>query len=133
MHQYLLGHGCWSYVDGANVAAPDAIHRYFPAWEQAANKVIYYFTSNVGNQLLAHIQDAKMPKEAWRNLKRVFAASTMAQKLKLKHKLSNVWQKDVSMVDYTTRIKEICLGHSKRWFARGRIRLRFLTYSQSSL
>ena len=33
MHQYLLGHGYWSYVEGANDAAPKSIHRDFPAWE----------------------------------------------------------------------------------------------------
>ena len=30
MHQYLLGHGYWSYVDGANDAAPESTHRDFP-------------------------------------------------------------------------------------------------------
>ena len=33
MHQYLLGHGYWSYVDGANDTTPDSTHRDFPAWE----------------------------------------------------------------------------------------------------
>ena len=38
MHQYLLGHGYWSYVDGAN----DATHRDFGegAWEQSASRVL---------------------------------------------------------------------------------------------
>ena len=27
MHQYLLGHGYWSYVDGANDAAPESTHK----------------------------------------------------------------------------------------------------------
>ena len=35
MHQYLLGHGYWTYVDGANDAAPKPTHRDFPAWEQS--------------------------------------------------------------------------------------------------
>ena len=30
MHQYLLEHGYWSYVDGANDAAPEPTHRDFP-------------------------------------------------------------------------------------------------------
>ena len=33
MHQYLLGHGYWNYVDGANDIARDLTHRHFPAWE----------------------------------------------------------------------------------------------------
>ena len=30
MHQYLLGHGYWSYIDGANDTAPDLIKQRFP-------------------------------------------------------------------------------------------------------
>ena len=56
MHQYLLGHGYWSYVDGANDVVPD---RDPSAWEQAASKVMYYFASNVTNELLNHILDVK--------------------------------------------------------------------------
>ena len=33
MHQYLLGHEYWSYVDGANHTAPDSTNRDFPSWE----------------------------------------------------------------------------------------------------
>ena len=33
MHQYLLGHGYWSYVDGANDTTPDSTHRDFPTWD----------------------------------------------------------------------------------------------------
>ena len=33
MHQYLLEHGYWSYVDESNDATPELIHRDFPDWE----------------------------------------------------------------------------------------------------
>ena len=36
MHQYLFGHGYWSYVDGVNDSAPETTHKDFPVWEQAA-------------------------------------------------------------------------------------------------
>ena len=64
MHQYLLGHGYWSYVDGANDATPESTHRDSSAWEQAASRVMYYFASSVSDQLLSHIWDAKTPKES---------------------------------------------------------------------
>ena len=48
MHQYLLGHGYWSYVEGANDAAPESTHRDFPAWEQSASRILYCFASSVG-------------------------------------------------------------------------------------
>ena len=76
MHQYLLGHVYWSYVEGVNEAASDSTHWDFPAWEQATSRVLYYFASSVGDQLLSYIRNAKTPKDAWGNLKKIFAVST---------------------------------------------------------
>ena len=42
---------------------------------------MYYFASCVGDQLLSYIRDTKMRKHAWENLKRIFATSTMTNKL----------------------------------------------------
>ena len=81
MHQYLLGHGYWSYVDGANDTAPEPTHANFPAWEQSASRVMYCFASCVGEQLLSYIRDARTPKAAWENLQKIFAANTMARNL----------------------------------------------------
>ena len=81
MHQYLLGHGYWSYVEGANDAAPESTHRDFPAWEQSVSRILYCFASCVGEQLLSYIRDAQTPKGAWENLKKIFAANTIAKKL----------------------------------------------------
>ena len=68
---------------------------------------MYCFASNVGDKLLSHIRDAKVPTEAWTNVKKVFMASTTARKLQLWHELRNVWQKDLLVADYTTWIKDI--------------------------
>jgi hypothetical protein len=75
MHQYLLGQGYWSYVDGADAG--------YAAWEKSASRVMYCFASFVGEQLLCYIRDAGTPKAAWENLKKIFAASTTARKLQL--------------------------------------------------
>ena len=68
MHQYLLGHGYLSYVDGENDTTPEPTHANFPAWEQSAIRVMYCFASCVGEQLLSYIREAKTPKAAWENL-----------------------------------------------------------------
>jgi hypothetical protein len=62
MHQYLLGQGYWSYVDGANDIAPDPTYASFPAWEKSASRVMYCFASCVREQLLSYICDAGTPK-----------------------------------------------------------------------
>ena len=62
----------------------------------------------MGEQLLSYIRDAKTPKGAWENLRKIFAASTMARKLQLRQELSNLRQRDLSVADYTSKIKDIC-------------------------
>jgi hypothetical protein len=108
MHQYLLGHGYWSYVDGANDTTPDPTDAGFAAWEKSASRVMYCFASYVGKQLLCYIWDAGTPKAVWENLKKIFAASTTARKLQLRQELSNLRQRDLSVADYTVKINEIC-------------------------
>ena len=49
-----------------------------------------------------------MPKDAWADLKKIFATSITVRKFQLKQELSNVRQRDMSVADYTSKIKEIC-------------------------
>ena len=65
MHQYLLGHGYWSYVDGANDAIPESTHKDFLTWEQVASRVLYCFTSCVSDKLLSYIRDTRNLKNTW--------------------------------------------------------------------
>ena len=87
--------------------APESTHRDFPAWEQSASRILYCFASCVGEQLLSYIRDAKTPKGAWENLKKIFATSTTARKLQFEQELSNLRQRDLSVADYTSKIKDI--------------------------
>ena len=49
-----------------------------------------------------------MPKEAWSNLKKIFAANTATRKLQLRQELNNLQQRDMSITSYTLKIKELC-------------------------
>ena len=42
------------------------------------------------------------------DLKKIFSASTITHKLKLRQELNNIRQQNMSITDYTTKIKEIC-------------------------
>ena len=42
------------------------------------------------------------------NLKKIFAANTTARKLQLRQELSNLRQRDLSVANYTSKIKDIC-------------------------
>ena len=60
------------------MVAPDSTHKDFPIWEQAASRVMYCPASCVHDEMVDYIRDAKMMKEAWENLKKIFSASTTA-------------------------------------------------------
>ena len=58
--------------------------------------------------MLGYIREAKIPKEAWENLRKIFAANTTARKLQLRQELNNIQQRDMSSTSYTLKIKELC-------------------------
>ena len=58
--------------------------------------------------MLGYYGEAKMPKEAWGKLKKVFVANTSARKLQLWSELNNIQQRDTSITSYTLKIKELC-------------------------
>ena len=108
MNQYLVGQGYWSYINGAQENKPETTHANYPTWEQGASRVMYCLATCVNDHMLSHIRDAKTPKEAWENLKKIFAADTSARKLQLRQELNNIRQKEMSVTDYTAKIKSIC-------------------------
>ena len=71
------------------------------------SKVLYCFASCVNNQALSYIRNAKTLKDAWGNLKKIFATSTITKNIQLRHDLSKVRQRDKSVVDNTSKIKKI--------------------------
>ena len=108
MHQYLLGHRYWSYIEGANKAALELMNKDFLDREQGSRDILYCLAFGLHDQMLSYIKDAKLPKDAWENLKRVFTANTTTRKLQLCQELNDVRQGGMSVIDDTTKIKEIC-------------------------
>ena len=58
--------------------------------------------------MIGHIRDAMSPKEAWDILVQMFATNTRAKKIQLKNELNIVERKNMSVNDYTLKIKSIC-------------------------
>ena len=108
MNQYLVGQGYWSYINGAQENKPEITNANYPMWDQGASWVMYCLETCVHDHMLSHIRDAKTPKKAWENLKKIFAANTTTRKLQLWQELNNIQQKDMSVSDYTAKIKSFC-------------------------
>ena len=107
MHQYLVGQGYWSYVKGAHEIQPNPTHVDHPTWEQATSCMLYCLASCVHDHMFGYIREAKTAKEEWRNLKKIFTANTIARKLQLRQELNNIQQRDISISNYTLKIKEL--------------------------
>ena len=108
MTQYLVRQGYWSYINDTQKNRPGPKNVDYSTWEQATSRVMYCLATCVHDHMLSHIRDAKTPKEAWENLKKIFATNTTAHKLQLRQELNNIQQKDMSVSDYTAKIKSIC-------------------------
>ena len=80
------------------VTAPE-----YTTWEQAASRVMYCLATCVHDHMLGYIREAKMLKEAWENLRKIFAANTTNIQ-----ELNNIQQRDMSIMKDTLKIKDLC-------------------------
>ena len=77
-------------------------------WNQGSRKVMYWMSISIHDTMIGHIQDAISPKEAWQNLLIVDQTHTRARKMQLKDELNTLKKMDISVNDYTLKIKAIC-------------------------
>ena len=113
---FLMGKGYWEDIDGDLENAPEvrdtdtivAQVKALKDWNQGSRKVMYWLCVNIHDTMIGHIQDAKSPKEAWENLVAVDQTHTRARKMQLKDELNTLKKMDMSVNDYTLKIKAIC-------------------------
>ncbi|MCO5612344.1 hypothetical protein L7F22_066611 [Adiantum nelumboides] len=113
---YLKGKGYWDYVEGANEAPPVTLDigasveqvTSLKDWHQGSAKVMYSMSISVSDSIVGHIQDANSPKDAWDNLIAFNATNTRARKIQLKNELNTIKKGDLSVNDYTLKIKALC-------------------------
>ncbi|MCO5596436.1 hypothetical protein L7F22_050499 [Adiantum nelumboides] len=76
----------------------------FKDWNQGARKVMYWLSVSVQDTM---IQDATSPKQAWDSLVSVDTINTKARKIQLKNELNTVKKENLSINEYTLKIKRI--------------------------
>src|SRR5271170_7486537 len=116
MTNFLMGKGYWEYIEGDQEDAPElpeeiatAAHvKAFKEWNQGARKVMYWLSVSIHDSMIGHIQDASSPKQAWDSLVSMDTTNTKARKLQLKDELNTVKKENLSINDYTLKIKSIC-------------------------
>ncbi|MCO5612602.1 hypothetical protein L7F22_066870 [Adiantum nelumboides] len=79
----------------------------FKDWNQGARKVMYWLSVSVHDTMIGHIQNATSPKQAWDMLVSADTTNTKARKIQLKNELNIVKKENLSINDYTLKIKGI--------------------------
>ena len=89
--------GYWSYSKGVHEDQPGPTAPEYATWEQAAGRVMYCLATCVHDHMLSYIREAKTPKKAWENLRKIFAVNTNTRKLQIHQDLTNIQQRDMSI------------------------------------
>ncbi|MCO5553994.1 hypothetical protein L7F22_007520 [Adiantum nelumboides] len=115
MTNFLMGKGYWDYIDGNQEDMPDLPDvnptaeqiKVFKDWNQGARKVMYWLSTSVQNTMIGHIQDATSLKQAWYKLVSIDTTNTKARKIQLENELNTVKNENLSINDYTLKIKDL--------------------------
>ena len=57
--------------------------------------------------MIMHIKDAKMPKDAWDTLSKLYSTNTQVQKMQLKQELHNVQRENLNINDYSMNMNNL--------------------------
>ncbi|MCO5547346.1 hypothetical protein L7F22_000795 [Adiantum nelumboides] len=80
----------------------------FKDWNQGARKVMYWLFVSVHDTMIGHIQNATSSKQTWDRLVSFDITNTKARKIQLlKNELNTVKKENLSINDYTLKIKGI--------------------------
>ncbi|MCO5566304.1 hypothetical protein L7F22_019980 [Adiantum nelumboides] len=69
--------------------------------------MMYWLSISVQDTMIGNIQDATSPKQAWDRLVSADTTNTKARKIQLKNELNTVKKENLSINDYTLKIKGI--------------------------
>ena len=111
MTNFLMGKGVWSFINGDEQesvldAAPTTIElKTFKECHEKARKVMYWLYVSVLDSMIVHIKDVETPKETWDTLVKLYITNTTARKMQLKQELHNVQRNNLSINEYSLKVK----------------------------
>ncbi|KAF7815252.1 Retrovirus-related Pol polyprotein from transposon TNT 1-94 [Senna tora] len=112
MRFYLLSQDLWSLVGGEETQPPTEGED-LKKWKVRAGKAMYVLSVTVEDNILQHIKEAKMPKEAWDTLTGLYARTNDAKLHHLENELLSISQQNMTIGEYFTKVKSICQEISK--------------------
>ncbi|CAM8915430.1 unnamed protein product [Rhodiola kirilowii] len=74
MKSYLRGYDLWEIVAGSETSPPSNEKKdEYKKWDMKAGRALYAIKTTIDKSLLARIEDAETPKEAWDTLESLFS------------------------------------------------------------
>jgi hypothetical protein len=110
---FLMGKGYWEFITSDETESPlleNPTQQQIQAnktWHEKVRKVLYWFSMNVSDSMIVHIQDAKSSKQAWDTLVKMYSTNTQAYKMQLKQELHNLQKNNMNINDYSTKVKNL--------------------------
>ncbi|KAM0971568.1 hypothetical protein ACFX2I_019359 [Malus domestica] len=110
MKSYLQGQDLWEVVSGGEVTQPAAkdANGILREWKIKAGKTMFALKATIEEEMLEHIQDAKMPKEAWDTFVTLFSKKNDTRLQLLENELLSMAQRDMTIAQYFHKVKSIC-------------------------
>ncbi|KAE8727767.1 tir-nbs resistance protein [Hibiscus syriacus] len=110
MESYLQGQDLWEVVSGGEVTQPAAAdaNGNLRKWKIKAGKMMFSLKTTIEEEILEHIRDAKIPKEAWDTFVTLFSKKNDTRLQLLENELLSMAQRDMTIAQYFHKVKLIC-------------------------
>ncbi|CAM8881464.1 unnamed protein product [Rhodiola kirilowii] len=109
MKSYLREYDLCEIVAGSETSPPSKEKKdEYKKWDMKAGRALYAIKTTIDKSLLARIEDAKTPKEAWDTLESLFSRKNAARLQLLEKELMNVSQGTMSISEYFLKVKNLC-------------------------
>ncbi|XP_015164455.1 uncharacterized protein [Solanum tuberosum] len=111
MKSYLVGEDLWDVVNGNDTSPPTDGPKNscaYKKWKQINAKAEFILKRTISSGLFDHIIKCKSTHEIWRTLDRLFNKKNEARLQKLENELANTTQSNLSISEYSLKIKNLC-------------------------
>jgi len=107
---YMQGQDLWEVFNRSEVEQPEAEYANGTVrkWKIKAGKAMFALKTTIDEDVLEHICDAKMPKEAWDTLAALYSKKNNTRMQLLENELLSTEQRDMTIAQYFHKVKSTC-------------------------
>ncbi|KAG6760931.1 hypothetical protein POTOM_034119 [Populus tomentosa] len=110
MMSYMQGQDLWEVVSGCEITQPEAedASGTLRKWKIKAGKAMFALKTKIEEDVLEHIQDAKIPHEAWNTFAKLFSKKNDTKLQLLERELLSIAQRELHVAQFFHKVKTLC-------------------------